>query len=92
MTDAPGVPKLGSFDVMNRTIDIAQSALARHSLAAYPPDLLIEVPRSTCRGLDFHRAVEVIAAGRALANRALNTLDAALEAEPDRAAPPAVEG
>jgi NTE family protein len=35
MTDAPGVPKLGSFDVMNRTIDIAQSALARHSLAAY---------------------------------------------------------
>jgi NTE family protein len=92
MTDSPGVPKLGSFDVMNRTIDIAQSALARHSLAAYPPDLLIEVPRSTCRGLDFHRAVEVIAAGRALANRALNTLEAALEAEPDRAATPAVEG
>ena len=50
------------------------------------------VPRSTCRGLDFHRAVEVIAAGRALANRALNTLEAALEAEPDRATPPAVEG
>ena len=39
-----GIPKLGSFAVMNRTIDIAQSALARHQLAAYPPDLLIEVP------------------------------------------------
>jgi len=24
---------------MNRTIDIAQAALARHTLAAYPPDL-----------------------------------------------------
>ena len=58
------VPKLGSFEVMNRTIDIAQSALARHTLAAYPPDLLIEVPRSTCRSLEFHRAVEVIEAGR----------------------------
>ncbi len=86
--DAPEVPRLGSFEVMNRTIDIAQSALARHTLAAYPPDVLIEVPRSTCRSLEFHRAVEVIAAGRALANQALD----ALEAEPGPIAPPAVEG
>ena len=88
MADVPGVPKLGSFEVMNRTIEIAQSALARHTLAAYPPDLLIEVPRSTCRGLEFHRAVEVIAAGRALADEALDTL----EAEQERAAPPTTEG
>ena len=33
------VPRLGSFEVMNRTIDIAQAALARHTLAAYPPDV-----------------------------------------------------
>jgi NTE family protein len=37
MADVPGVPKLGGFEVMNRTIEIAQSALARHTLAAYPP-------------------------------------------------------
>lgn len=84
----PAVPKIGSFEVMNRTIDIAQSALARHTLAAYPPDVLIEVPRSTCRGLEFHRAVEVIAAGRALANEALDGLEAA----PQQAAPPALDG
>src|SRR3984885_2904530 len=30
--DGPEVPKLGSFEVMNRTIDIAQAALARHTL------------------------------------------------------------
>jgi NTE family protein len=69
------VPKLGGFEVMNRTIDIAQAALARHTLAAYPPDLLIEVPRSVCRGLEFHRAAEVIDIGRALAARALDTAD-----------------
>ena len=86
--DTPQVPKLGGFEVMNRTIDIAQSALARHALAAHPPDLLIEVPRSTCRTLEFHRAVEVIAAGRALANRALD----ALEVEGDPTAAPAIEG
>lgn len=72
---AQGVPKLGSFEVMNRTIDIAQAALARHTLAVYPPDLLIEIPRSTCRSLEFHRAVEVIEVGRALAEEALDALD-----------------
>jgi NTE family protein len=73
--EEPDVPKLGGFEVMNRTIDIAQAALARHTLAAYPPDLLIEVPRSACRGLEFHRAAEVIDIGRALAAHALDTLD-----------------
>ena len=73
--EEPDVPRLGGFEVMNRTIDIAQAALARHTLAAYPPDLLIEVPRSACRGLEFHRAAEVIDIGRTLAARALDTID-----------------
>jgi NTE family protein len=73
--DGPEVPKLGGFEVMNRTIEIAQAALARHTLAAYPPDLLIEVPRSACRALEFHRAAELIDIGRALAARALDTVD-----------------
>src|SRR6202035_1099011 len=68
-------PRLGGFEVMNRTIDIAQAALARHTLAAYPPDLLIEVPRSACRGLEFHRAAEVIDIGRTLAAQALDAID-----------------
>ncbi|KMO67433.1 MAG: patatin-like phospholipase family protein [Mycolicibacterium rufum] len=70
------VPKLGAFEVMNRTIDIAQAALARHTLAAYPPDLLVEVPRTVCRSLDFHRANEVIDIGQELASVALDTLEA----------------
>ena len=69
------MPRLGSFEVMNRTIDIAQAALARHTLAAYPPDVLIEVPRTACRSLEFHRAAEVIDVGHELAARVLDTLD-----------------
>ncbi|ORX08352.1 esterase [Mycobacterium triplex] len=84
--EAPGVPKLGSFEVMYRAFDIAQSALTRHTLSAYPPDLLIEVPRSTCRSLDFHRAAEVIDVGRLLADQALD----ALERTADE--PPAIDG
>lgn len=69
------IPKLRSFAVMMRTIDIAQAALARHQMAAYPPDVLIEVPRTACRSLDFHRAAELIALGHELAARALDRLD-----------------
>jgi len=70
--DTP-TPKLGGgFAVMTRTIEIAQAALARHQMAAYPPDVLIEVPRTACRSLDFHRAAEMIELGRKLAARALD--------------------
>jgi NTE family protein len=72
------VPRLGSFEVMNRTIDIAQAALMRHTMAAYPPDLLIEVPRTTCRSLEFHRADEVIEVGQELAAAALDALGSSL--------------
>jgi NTE family protein len=89
LEEVPAIPKLGSFEVMNRTIDIAQSALARHTLATYPPDVLIEVPRSTCRSLEFHRAAEVIDVGRALANQALDRFEADPDPEPDP--PPAIE-
>lgn len=70
--DPEPIPKLGSFAVMNRTIDIAQAALARHQMAAHPPDLLIEVPRTACRSLEFHRAAEMIGVGRELAAKALD--------------------
>jgi len=68
------VPRLGGFEVLNRAIDIAQAALMRHTLSAYPPDLLIEVPRTVARSLEFHRAEEVIDIGQELAAAALDTL------------------
>jgi NTE family protein len=69
------LPKLGSFEVMNRSIDIMQAALARHQLAAYPPDVLVEVPRTSGRSLDFHRAVDLIGIGRKLAAEALDSYE-----------------
>ena len=41
-------------------------ALARHTLAAYPPDLFIEVPGMYVPSLEFHQANEVIEIGREL--------------------------
>ena len=71
-TDDLHTPKFGRVAVMNRSLDIMQSALSRFQLAAYPPDVFVEVPRSACRSLDFHRAADMIALGRALTAAALD--------------------
>jgi NTE family protein len=80
-------PKLGSFEVMNRTIEVMQSALARHQLAAYPPDVLIEVPRSSSRSLDFHRAADMIDLGRTLAAEALDSYETQYDSGNGQSAP-----
>jgi len=55
---------LGMLDIVDMSLDATQSLIARYRLAAYPPDLLITIPRSACRMLEFHRANEMIALGR----------------------------
>lgn len=75
LTMEAALPRLGGFEVMNRTIEISQAALMRHTLAAYPPDLLIDVPRTVCRSLEFYRASEVIEIGHELACAALDSVN-----------------
>jgi NTE family protein len=65
-------PGMRTLDVMQLSLDAVQNAVARYRLAAYPPDLLITVPRNSCRTLDFHRAKEMIELGR---ERAVAALD-----------------
>lgn len=64
-------PSLSLTDVALLSLDAMQARIARAMLAAYPPDLLIEIPINTCRAHEFHRAEEVIAAGEYWAQQAL---------------------
>jgi NTE family protein len=50
-------------DVMLGALDTMQQTITRFKLAAYQPDLLIEVPINVCQGHEFYRADEIIAAG-----------------------------
>ena len=63
---------LSKFDMMNLSLDAMQSLLLRFRLAAYPPDVLVTVPKNSARTLDFHRADEMIALGRTLTADALD--------------------
>ena len=58
-------------EVAYLVFDAMQSTIARQKLAAYPPDLTIEIPRDAARTFDIDRAAEMIALGRDAAEKAL---------------------
>jgi len=52
-----------AYDIANQAFDAMQSTIARQKLAAYPPDLCIEIARNACGTLEFDRADEMISLG-----------------------------
>ncbi len=69
----PGVSsELRTSEVLAQSFDAMQGLITRYRLAALPPDVLVTVPLSAARTLDFHRAAELIALGRTLAAEALD--------------------
>jgi len=71
-SSGPAGGEIGAYDVAYQAFDAMQSTIARQKLAAYPPDLVIEVPRDACGTLEFHRAGEMIDLGRKLAEEKLS--------------------
>ena len=59
------------YDIADQAFDAMQSTIARHKLAAYPPDVIIEVARNACGTLEFDRADEMIELGRDKARQSL---------------------
>jgi NTE family protein len=55
--------EVGVFDLLNRSFETMQNAIAAVKLAAYQPDIVIEIPRDTCASFEFFRAKEVIEVG-----------------------------
>lgn len=62
---------IGTYDVAYMAFDAMQSTIARQKLAAYPPDLVIEIPRDAARTFDIDRAEEMIELGRKAAEATL---------------------
>lgn len=66
-----GKKDIGAYAVAYLVFDAMQSTIARQKLAAYPPDLTIEIPRDVARTFDIDRAAEMIELGRKAAEAAL---------------------
>lgn len=75
LPSADGKPKLrdpGAFDLMTQAMDLMQANLSRLRLAAYQPDVLVEIPRNVSTVYEFYRARELIELGRERTARALD--------------------
>jgi NTE family protein len=62
---------LGFFEIALRAMDTMQDTIVRLKLAAYSPDIIIEIPRNACAFHEFHRAKELIAIGEAKTEQAM---------------------
>jgi NTE family protein len=63
-----------AIDTIARSLEAMQDRIARHQVASYPPDLLIEIPVTACGVLEFHRADEMIELGYTTAKKALDSI------------------
>lgn len=66
--------QLAVSEVLLRSIDTMQTALTRHHLAVFQPDLAIRIPKDSAMIHEFHRARELIDLGRRLTETQLQSL------------------
>ncbi|SMC09140.1 patatin-like phospholipase family protein [Nitratiruptor tergarcus] len=52
------------IDIVDMAIESMQKTLSNYRIGGYPPDILIEIPKSIAGTLDFHKAYEIIEIGR----------------------------
>ena len=69
--DAELLAEFGRLDIMNLAYETMQATLTSYKLAGYPPDVLVEIPKSSARTFEFHRAAELIELGRSRTEVAL---------------------
>lgn len=75
MNGAQTAEGLALSEVLMRSLETMQSALTRHHLAVFRPDLVVSIPKNTCMFHEFHRAGPVIQLGRDTAHSRLNELE-----------------
>ena len=63
------------YDISNKAFDSMQSSIARQQLAAYPPDIILEIPRNACGMMEFTKIKEMIDLGYQTAESALGELE-----------------
>ncbi len=69
---APAAPARGILDIALASMEAMQNTITRLRLAAYSPDVTVEIPCNACGFLEFWRAEELIALGRERTARAFS--------------------
>jgi NTE family protein len=64
--------EMGALELLGQSIDLMQANLSRLRLAAYQPDLLVQMARNVSSAYAFYRARELIELGREKTREALS--------------------
>ena len=56
--------KLSYFELFNKSINLMQDQISAQIIEKYQPDVLVNVSRDACSTFDFHKAEELIVAGK----------------------------
>jgi len=64
----------GAYDIAIQAFEAMQNTIARQKLAAYPPDVVIDIARNACRTLEYDRASEMIDLGYRKATECLSQI------------------
>lgn len=59
------------LDLVTQSIDIMQSSIARLKLAAYSPDVIVQIPRNAASFFEFDRSKELVELGYSATREAL---------------------
>lgn len=55
--------RLGFFDLMMKSIDMMQDRITENTILQQPPDILVQISRSTCSTFDYYKAEKLIEEG-----------------------------
>lgn len=73
------IAKLGYMSLLNKTVDLMENRIIDLSIEKHQPDILINVSREVCSMFEFHKAKEVIEAGREAAKETLDNFEAEMK-------------
>lgn len=63
----------GMYDIVSQSLEAMQGTIARMKLAAYPPDVVIDIPRNLCGTMEYNRANEIIDYGYRICEKVMNS-------------------
>lgn len=58
--------ELSLMEVLISTLDIMQESISKYKIAGYTPDLIISIPKDSCKTLEFHKAYQMIEIGKVI--------------------------
>jgi len=73
--------KYGFFDLLMKSIDMMQDRIAENMIQQHPPDILVQISRSTCSTFDYYKAEKLVEEGKNAFEKALISFKSKQHAE-----------